>query len=340
MRFSRVTIADVAQEANVSKQTVSRVLNDKEDVSAETRQRVQAVIERLGYRPNTLARNLAFSRSLLIGLVFPNVDIPLFVDMIRGVEHVADQNDYHILLKEGGVNGKQEQHVLTALDDFRVNGIIMVGPLMPDDELVRHLQNFDAGALINFTNTALLPEQISTINVDSYQTMSELVETLIHSGRRHFAYLNGPVSFPAAERRQAVIDTLARYDLNIPDSHILQGRYTPEFGYHAALQLMTEQPELDAILTFDDDMAVGVLKACSERGVCVPDDIAVTGWQDIPIASYTTPTLTTVRVPRFKMGVTAAQIVFDRLNNKPVEQVVSIKPQIIYRESTPKPDFQ
>ncbi len=335
MRKNRVTIADVAHEANVSKQTVSRVLNDKDGVSAETRERIQAVINRLGYRPSTIARNLAFSRSVHLGLIFPNVDIPLFVDMIRGVEHVADQNAYHILLKEAGNNGAQEQQVLAALEDFRVDGVIMVGPLMATDELAAHLGGFGAATLINFPEVEALPDHVTTINVDSYSAMSKLAEHLVQRGRRRFAYLNGPVSFPAVERKRAIEDTLNRHGLHLAEDHVLRGHYTPAFGYEATQTLLNRSPNIDAILCFEDEMAIGALKACFELGRRVPDDVAIAGSQNIPFARFTIPALTTLSVPRFEMGVAAAESVFDRLNNIPVERVISIQPEVIYRESTP-----
>lgn len=333
MAKNRVTIADVAKEAQVSKQTVSRVLNDKDDVSAETRERIKDIIQRLGYRPNSIARNLAFSRSVYIGLIFPNVDIPLFVDIIRGVEHVANQNDYHILLKESGDDGAKEQQVLTALEDFRVDGVIMVGPLMEKDALVARLSGFEAVALINFTHVDALPDHVTAINVDSYTAMSRLAEHLVQKGRRHFAYLNGPVSYPAVARKQAIVDILKRHGLQLIEE--MRGHYTPKFGYEATHALLSRSPEIDTILCFEDEMAIGALKACFELGRRVPDDVAVAGSQDIPFAPYTIPPLTTISVPRFEMGVAAAESVFDRLNDKPVENVISIQPEIIFRESTP-----
>jgi DNA-binding LacI/PurR family transcriptional regulator len=335
MPKTRVTIADIAQEASVSKQTVSRVLNNKDDVSEETRERIQAIIKRLGYRPNSLARNLAFSRSVHLGLIFPNVDIPLFVDMIRGVEHVANQNDYHILLKEAGNDGAQEQKVLAALEDFRVDGVIMVGPLMETNALAARLNGFAAVTLINFDEIDALPDHVTAINVDSYSAMSDLTEHLVQKGRRHFAYLNGPVSFPAVARKQAIIDTLNQHGLQLEENNVLRGHYTPEFGYEATQTLLSRSPDIDAILCFEDEMAIGALKACFETGRRVPDDVAVAGSQDIPFARYTIPALTTISVPRFELGVAAAESVFDRLNNKPVENMISIQPEIIFRESTP-----
>ncbi|MEQ8675114.1 MAG: LacI family DNA-binding transcriptional regulator [Aggregatilineales bacterium] len=335
MAKNRVTITDIAQEAKVSKQTVSRVINNKDDVSDETREQIQAIIRRRGYRPNSIARNLAFRRSVYLGLVFPNVDIPLFVDVIRGVEHVANQNEYHILLKEAGNEGTKEEQVLTALEDFRVDGVIMVGPLMPTNALATLLNSFEAATLINVPDVDTLPDHVTTINVDSYAAMAQLTEYLVQKGRRRFAYLNGPVSFPAVARKQAIVDTLSQYGLQLAEDHVLRGHYTPEFGYEATKTLLTRFPDIDTILCFDDRMAIGALKACADLGRKIPDEIAIAGAHEIPFSSFTIPTLTTISVPRFEMGIVAAESVFDRLNNKPTEKIISIKPEIIFRESTP-----
>lgn len=339
IHLSRVTIADVAREAGVSKQTVSRVLNNKDDVSSETRRRVQAIIEQLDYRPNNLARNLASRRSILIGLIVPGVEIPLFPEIIRGVEYVAEQNHYNLILKNLGSNHEREREreALAALDDLRVDGMILCLPRLADEDLAGQLRNFKAAVLINYHSTAALADHVSVINVDSYRAMTRLLEQLYRAGRRHFVYLNSqPPAFPANERKRAFVNTLSQLGLALQPAQIITGDNTADFGYQAANHVLDTLPETDTIITYADSMAIGVLKACDERGVAVPDAVAVTGFDDADIAAYTIPALTTVRVPRFEMGVSAAQMIFDRLENRPVERLVSINPQLICRESTPE----
>lgn len=336
MNSHRVTIKDVAQEAGVSKQTVSRVINNKEDVSPTTRQHVNDVIKRLDYRPNSFAQNLAANRNILIGLIVSDVNIPLFPDLIRAAESVAQQNQYSLVLKTSKDDLQREREALIAMDAMRVDGVILGVPCLPHDELIERLQSFKAVVLINYDNIDNLDDHISVINVESYQTMTDLLEGLIALGRRDFVYLSTEFGgYPADKRKQAFVDTLTRHNLYTGSDQIFSGTDSAEYGgYHAVRQIFSRLPNTDAIVAFSDLMATGVLKACADQGIQVPDDVAVTGFDDSSTAAFTIPALTTARVARFEIGVKATENIFDRLKGKPVKKVEMSIPKLMWRDST------
>lgn len=326
----------MAHQAGVSKQTVSRVINNKSDVSSETRQHVIDVIKKLDYRPNSFAQNLAANRNILIGLVVSDVNIPLFPDLIRAVETVANQNQYSLVLKTSKDNLQQEREALIAMDAMRVDGVIVAVPRLPDDELMERLKGFKAVVIINYADLDNLDEHISVINVESYQTMTSLVEGLIEQGRRNFAYVNAKFGgYPADNRQQAFIDTLKRHNLYRGAEQLFYGDNSAEIGgYHSVEKIMQCLPDTDAIVAFSDLMAIGVLKACAEHGISVPDDVAVTGFDDSSTAAFSIPALTTARVDRFEIGVKATENIFDRLKGNPVQTVEISTPELIWRDST------
>lgn len=336
MKKKRTTIKDVALRAGVSKQTVSRVINNKDDVSPETRQQILEIIEQLDYRPNSFAQNLATNSNILIGLVVGDVNIPLFPDLIRAVEIVANQNQHSLVLKTSKDSIQQEREALIAMDAMRVDGVIMIVPHLPHDELMERLESFKSVVLINYDNVDELDEQISVINVDSYTGMTALIEGLVAQGRRNFAYINARYGgYPATKREQAFIDTLTRHNLYFGDEQLFRGEDSAEYGgYCAVAEVMQRLPETDVIVAFSDAMAIGALKACAEQGISVPDDVAVTGFDDSTTAAFSIPSLTTARVDRFEIGVKATENIFARLKDEPVPTVEISIPEVIWRDST------
>lgn len=304
-RKERATINTVAERAGVSISTISRVLNGRDRVSAETRARVMAAIRELGYRPSALARGLASKKAQTLGFVIPTLTDPFFMGIVAGVERAAAQSGYSLLVscQPRAVKG---QSYAKLFNERRVDGLILVGIRLSRADIEEFQDHHSPVVLIQQTADGLLP----SVTVDNYRGAKSLVEHLIGHGYRRFAYIAGSDYTPDnAERLRAMRETLAAFGLELPDSCVAAGDYTHESGYRAMNQLLERGCSPEAVFAANDQMAGDVILAIQERGLRVPGDIAVVGFDDIALARFTNPPLTTVRQPTYEMGYQAARMV-------------------------------
>jgi LacI family transcriptional regulator len=333
---NRITIADVAREAGVSRQTVSRVLNDKDEISASTRESVMRVIERLGYSPSGVARSLATNRTLTVGLVVPDITNPFFPEIARGVEDVAREQGYEMFLCNSVEDPEREEHVLRALEDKRVDGTIICSSRLTEDRLFPRLHGQRAAVLVN---RPAPPELAGTVRVEDAEGTVQAVDHLLRSGRRTIGFLRGPPnSHSARERARGFEKALSAGDHDLDPGIMRPCPPTPDGGYEAALALLSERPGIDGLVCYNDLVAVGALRACAERGSDVPADVAVVGCDDIMFAGLLSPTLTTLRVPKYDIGASAARMLLDRIRGRRGESEVLLMPELVVRESAPRTD--
>ena len=333
-RVNRITIADVAREAGVSRQTVSRVLNDKDEIRASTRESVMRVIERLGYSPSGVARSLATNRTLTVGLVVPDITNPFFPKIARGVEDVAREHGYEMLLCNSVEDPGREEHVLRALEGKRVDGTIICSSRLPDERLFECLERQRAAVLVN---RRAPPELAGTVRVEDAEGTVQAVDHLLHSGRRIIAFLCGPPNSHSARERASGFETaLSAEDHDLDPGIMRPCAPNPEGGYEAALALLSERPGVDGLVCYNDLVAVGAMRACAELGLGVPDDVAVVGCDDIMLAGLLSPALTTIRVHKYEIGASAARMLLDRIRGRRGESEVLLRPELIVRESAPR----
>jgi len=329
----RVTISDVAREAGVSMMTVSRVLNDKADVAAETRLRVLEVIRQLGYRPSRLARSLVTKRTNTLGLVVPDNANPFFSDLARGVERSADESGYIVYLCNTDEDPKRETAILRSLEERRVDGVVLCSSRLEDEELAAALQGYGAVVLVN---RQLSAESVSAVWVDDELAGRLAAQHLLLSGHRRIAFLAGPLASRSGRlRRKGFQSELSAAGVSCPPEWMPHGAPTVEGGTTAAYQVLTCQPAPTALFCFNDLVAVGALLACTELGLGVPHDVAVVGADDIPLAALVTPALTTVRVPRYELGSQAVRLLLEQVAGQAGGgQEVVLKPELVVRDST------
>lgn len=328
-----ITIADVAREAQVSTQTVSRVLNGKGEISPATRQRVLEVIARLGYRPNGVARGLVTSRTLTLGLVVPDIANPFFPEIARGVEEVVLQQGYNVFLCNTIEDPEREEAILKLLEDKRVDGVILCGSRLPDERLLPLLQRQRAVVQVN---RPALPELAGAVRVDDASGTEQALSHLLQRRRAKIGFLAGPPASRSSQiRTQAFITTLAQAGITPGEGAIYPCPPTVEGGYQAAHALLAAFPDIEALLCYNDLVAIGALQACAERAIDVPDRVAIIGCDDIFLASLVTPALTTLRVSKTGIGICAATMLLDRIagHNEPPEVVLS--PELVVRASAP-----
>jgi LacI family transcriptional regulator len=333
----KMTLADIAREAGVSLMTVSRVINNKGDVSPATRTRVQEIIKRKSYRPSGIARSLATRHSGTIGLVIPDVSNPFFADVARGAEHVACTEGYNIFLCNTEEDPHRELDVIYSLEEKRVDGVVLFSRL-EFPQLVRSLKHHTAAVLINqLPSKKTAAASIGTVRLDDVLGAQFIVQHLIESGHRAIGCLAGPpTSHSSRSRIEGYTQTMLAAELT-PNA-FWQRACMPsvEGGQWAAHELLHAQPELTALFCFNDLVAVGALQACAEMGLVVPQDLAVTGYDDIPLAALVTPSLTTCRTPRYDLGAEAVHLLLNQIRGatKKNEDVV-LQPQLIIRASAP-----
>jgi LacI family transcriptional regulator len=332
-----VTVADIAREAGVSMMTVSRVINHKSEVSAATRQRVQKLIDRLNYRPSGIARSLATNRSGTIGLVIPDVSNPFFAAVARGAEHVACAEGYNIFLCNTEEDPQRELAVLHSLEEKRVDGVVVFSRL-ETRQLVGVLKQQPASVLINRqTSKNNNDHAIGTVRLDDVLGGQLVTHHLLDRGHREIGFLAGPpTSHSGQARTKGYLQTLTAAGFTPNPLWLHACAPTVEGGQAAARDLLRAQPKLSALFCFNDLVAVGALQACVELGRSVPCDLAIAGYDDIPLAALVTPSLTTCRTPQYNLGAEAVHLLLNRIRGctEPCEEVV-LQPELIIRASAP-----
>lgn len=329
----RITMSDVAREAEVSLMTVSRVVNDKEGIREETRQRVQDVIDRLDYRPSNLARGLATQKTGTIGLVVPDNANPYFSEVARGVEHLAYTNGYTVFLCNTEENITREFDVLRLLDEHHVDGVILCSPRQEDADLHEAIARQPATVLVN---RPLHNSAVASIMIDA-QLGGQLIAThLIENGHKKIGIIAGPrTSLSGRDRLNSYVQTIRDAGIDQPEDWILHCSPTTQGGTSGAKQLLQTYPDLTALICFNDLVAVGALQACKQLGRAVPDDVAVTGFDDIPMSAFVTPSLTTCHVHRNELGHRAMQLLLNLMEGELDETNIVIKPHLVVRDSSP-----
>jgi LacI family transcriptional regulator len=329
-----VTMADVAREAGVSLMTVSRVVNNKGELSESTRLRVQEVIDRLGYRPSDIARGLVTDRTCTIGLVVPDNSNPYFSDVARGVEHVAYAEGYNVFLCNTEENEQREIAVLQSLEEKRVDGVVLCSSRLNDDKLKTALAHHGAVVMVN---RKIDQNGLGMLLVDDENGGLMAMQHLIQRGHRKIGFIAGPQKSYGGQQRAKGF-RLALDKAGIPFQPDWERHCGPvvESGREAAYDLLSSHPELTAIACFNDLNAVGALQACVQLGIRVPDDIAIVGYDDIPLASLVTPALTTCRVPTYHLGQQAMRLLLAHISdNSATHENILVRPELIVRASAP-----
>ena len=337
--ITRITIKQVAAQAGVSTQTVSRVLNDRPDVSPETRTRVQQTIDRLAYKPSAVARSLIGRRTHTIGVVGSSLEYFGPSTTLVGIEKEAAESGFSVLLAL--VHEPDTENVRPVLEDMlsrQVEGIIWAVPEIGNNHLW-----VDALALpvlpIVFLTMATRPN-LPSVSVDNRLGGRLATEHLLASGYRHIGLITGPLNWwEARERKLGWQDALSAAGLRIEARQVVNGDWSAASGEHGFEKLRQQFPEMDAIFASNDQMAQGVLHAAWTANLRVPDDLAVVGFDDIPEALYFIPSLTTVRQQSAELGRTAVRMLngliqdWHQTGRVPEVEPVRLEPDLINRKS-------
>ncbi|HEX4779555.1 MAG TPA: LacI family DNA-binding transcriptional regulator [Usitatibacter sp.] len=298
-----VTIKDVAKAAHVSVATVSRALNGSDSVTEKTSAQVAAAAAKLGYVPHEGARSLSSRRTRCIGAVLPDLHGEFFSELIRGVDRAARSHGLHLLLSSSHGDAHELAAALLAMRG-RVDGLLVMSPYADRKVLEKNIQLALPTVLVNSGEGG---ERYSVLRVDNHGGAVTMVRHLVGRGHRRIAMLAGPEgNFDARERLAGYADALAEL-LPGERPQVLRGDFSEESGYKAGRRLVSMSDRPGAIFAANDMMAIGCIFALTEAGIAVPDEIAVAGFDDIPIARYVSPALTTVRVRIAELGELALE---------------------------------
>ncbi len=329
-RRGAVTIADVAARAGVSQASVSRVLNGKRSVDPVIVRSVQSAIAALGYAPSVAARSLVHGRNHTVAMVVPDLENPLFQGILKGLSRAAAGDGYRVLVADTAERIEEEE--ATAIEArHRCDALVLCAPRMPEAQLRRLVARV---APVVVVNRQLPGAEVPIVGVDYGRGIRDLVEHLTKLGHRRLAYVSGPeASASNAERRRGVEEAAAAD----PDVHIevLPGGSRLDDGYDAARSVLDARERgATAVIAFNDLVALGLMTRLRELGVDVPAELAVAGFDDVPMARFATPRLTSMSVPRDELGAQVWGRLRTLIAGGPVEHTVLYRPRLEVREST------
>jgi LacI family transcriptional regulator len=322
----RVKITEVAREAGVSLSTVSRVMNGNPTVDAVLAERVREVAARLGYSANPLARSLVLGRTQTVSVVVPDLANPTFQAILRGLSHAASKDGYHVLISDSEEQVSHEREIASTTRQ-RTDGVILCAPRLPQSELSTLLPTIAPAVVINRPAQAEAP----TISADYGAALIELIAHLRSLGHTRIAYIAGAVASASAEARQRAIATASATDDELDNFEIPAG---VDFDSGAAAVDAVLATGATAALAFNDLVAMGLLSAATGRGIRVPEDLSIAGFDGIPFAAYTTPPLTTAAVPAAELGRRAWAAMHALLSAERPHSDEVLTPVLVPRAST------
>lgn len=329
--MANVTIKDVARAAKVSVATVSRALNGHSNVAEDARNRVVVAARELRYTPHAAARSLSSRRSHMLGVVLPDLYGEFFSELVRGIDQAAREHGLHLLVSSYHGHPEEQGEALRAMRG-RVDGLLVMSPYAATPAAIAE----DLAALpVVLINTQTASDGTVALNVDNYGGAVTMVEHLVDTGHRRIAFITGPEdNFDAHERLRGYRDALKRL---LPEAQewILPGDFDEASGHRAGLVLANAPTRPDAVFAANDMMALGCLFAFAQSGVSVPGQVALAGFDDIPLARYVHPGLTTMRVNIAEVGDRAVRMLLSQLGNDSAHKVanVTMTPELIARES-------
>lgn len=328
-----VTMLEVSRLARVSPATVSRVVNGAERVAPPTRQRVLEAIETLGYRPNAFARGLVTKRSGGIGLTVNAVSSPYFGAFVFGVEQVAREHGLHLMVSSGFAEAKSERSSIDFLLARYCDGLVVQAEALADEDLIELVRDGAVPAVVFGRPVAEIEDACVVMNNELGGVLA--TRHLLDHGHRHIAHVTGPMSFPdARDRLHGYRRTLEAAGVPYVDRYVVESTFEEAGGARAVARLLDRAPEITAIFFGNDQMAAGGMRTLREHGREVPDDVSVVGFDDVFLAQYLTPTLTTVRQPLVAMGRAAGELLLARMRNEEGREVVHrFDPELVERNT-------
>ncbi|AUS96003.1 hypothetical protein CDQ84_02830 [Clostridium thermosuccinogenes] len=332
--YPKVTITDIANKANVSITTVSRVLNGNPAVSKKTRKKVEKIIEEMGYIPNALARGLVNNSSNTIGLIVSDITNSFFADVIQGIESVLSSYGISVFLCNTGYSREKEDSYILQMLSKRVDGLIIFSTYANHEDTIRK-----AKEIVPIVTVQSSFDGVDCINTTDEKGAYDAVSYMIKCGHKHIAFLTyGYDNTTILDRKKGYIRALEDNGIPVDEKLIISSEFKPNCGYHMTQELLDKAPYVTAIFAYNDQIALGVYLCLQKRGLRIPEDISVVGYDDTELATLVNPSLTTVGQPRKEMGTSAAELLVKRIRERKsfIPQTVLLPTTLIERESVRK----
>ena len=329
------TMADIAAACKVSKATVSRVMNGKaEGVGDETRRRVQKAIKQFNYRPNTIARSIATSKSPTVGLIIPDASNLFYPVIIKGVCDALERRGYHMILANSGSDPKKEAELLVSMVDMRVEGVILCSGVSNTRFLADYKKyNTPLVAIGRSTDIDYSDASISGNNFTGAQIATRY---LIEGGNPHIVYIDGHPEYSGVmQKREGFLAAMREAGREVGADAIFTGEHSYEHGFQVASLLLEQNRPVSAIFAGSDLIAAGVVQALTSRGVRIPDDVEVIGFDNIILSEMVEPRLTTMHKPHEDMAARAVDMLFEVVNGSIGElRHITVDPRLLVRGTT------
>lgn len=328
-----VTIRDIAKKAGVHVSTVSRALNDSSRVKYETKQYIKKVAKEMNYMPHELARGLAGKSTNTIGVIVPELINAFYAEIMNGIESSLEKKGYSIIFGKSDFKLEKEQKYIELFNRKKVDGIIVSSMTLDTLEKIETLDvNKVPFVLIDSCHTR---EDIDSINIDNEYGVYNAVDYLIKTGHKKIAFVGDQVT--NEDRLKGYKKALKDHDIQIDENLVKIGTERFEMGgYNSVRQMLESGNKPDSIFAVNDHMAIGTIKAITDKGLKIPQDISVIGFDDITISNYLELPLTTVVQPKLEIGELASKLILERIENKdkPAVQHIVLKPKLVIRSTT------
>ncbi|MDR0982678.1 MAG: LacI family transcriptional regulator [Culturomica sp.] len=338
-----ITIKDIAARLNISVSTVSRALKNSQEISPQTRQAVQELAKELGYMPNPIAVALKTQKSHMIGVIVPEIVNTFFATVVKSIEKIADKYGYNVLVASSSESFEKEKKNIDIFLANRMDGIILsISRDTTRYEHIRKIQNQGVGLVLFDRTTKEL--DVSKVIADDADAAFKIVQHLIYGGARRIALITGPEQLSIGKNRmKGYLKALTLNKLEVNSDYIVRANdFSEKSAKKATLQLLELDEKPDAIFGINDDMAIGAIEAIKEKGLRIPEDIAIFGFSNSRRSRYMNPSISTVNQFPSKIGETAAELLFEQIfdpnHSKIVEKIVNS--ELIVRESSDKSFLQ
>ena len=333
---SRPTIYDVARLAGVSTATVSRALNGAGQIAPSTRAAIEAAVEQLGYRANTIARSLVTKSTQTIALLLPDITNPFYAALVSGVQEYALGHDYTMLLCTTEGDAAREEQYLSLLRAKQVDGALVDGLLLPPERIARFVKD---GFPIVCLDRDVESDSIPLVQVDNRLGGRLATEHLLGLGHSRIGHVTGAHVLGISDERLAGYwEALVNAGIEADPRLVAEGYFTEEGGYTAARALLRASPKMTAIFAANDLSAIGVLSAIAESGRRVPGDVSVIGFDDLRLSAFTAPPLTTIRQPAAEIAQLATELLIGLTRGEQPGKVRHLlEPTLVVRKSTAPP---
>jgi len=332
----QLNIGEIARRANVSTATVSRTLNQSGAVKAETARKVWRAAAELNYYPNSHARALVSGRSRLLGLIVSDITNPFFPELVRAFEAMAAQRQYDLILTSTDYQTARMTNCLRRMLERKVDGVAIMTSEM-DVGLIKELSR--RGVPLVFMDVGQVGPRMSHVLIDYANGIRQAVDHVVALGHKRVGFITGPLDLHSARtRRQAFLDGMRAHGIKADPKLVREGTHTAEGGQHAMAAILRSPKRPTAVVCSNDWTAIGALHALDAAGLRVPVDVSLVGFDDIPLASYTSPPLTSVRMSAGDVGSTAFDALFRLIGGERLEgDIYQVPTKLVVRESTAKP---